>query len=334
MDRPRIARAIQAMTIIMLATFPLPTLAFTLAWPVDCELGKTCFLQNFVDHDSSPAARDFACNPHSYNGHDGTDIRLKNLAAVRAGVVVKAVADGVVLGARDEIVDDGVGADRKARVAGKECGNGVHIQHADGYRSPSCHMQRGSIRVRSGQAVKAGDVLGNIGLSGHTEFPHLHLGIWKNNVAIDPFTATPITTACDESLAGNPRGLWATPVAYQPTALLNDGFAEAAPDKTQMRNTPTNLTTLPVIAPALLYWVDIMNLRAGDVLTLTITAPDGQVFAARTITHEKPLAAYFGFIGKRNSSGKLAVGKYVASAVLVRDKQVLIKNTQSIRVHE
>lgn len=318
--------------LIALVTFPLPALAFSLAWPVDCTLGKTCFIQNFVDHDASPAARDFACNPHSYNGHDGTDIRVRNLAAMREGVAVKAVADGVVLGTRSNIEDNGVGADRKARIAGKECGNGVHIQHADGYRTQYCHMMQGSIRVRSGQQVKAGEVLGTIGLSGHTEFPHLHLGVWKDDIAIDPFTAAPITAACDTSLATTQRSLWASPVTYNPTALLNDGFSDSAPDKTKMRDTPTSTTTLPSNAPALLYWVDIMNLRQGDELTLAITAPDGSVLATRSLTQEKPLAAYFGFIGKKNSSGKLAAGEYVATTKLVRSGTTIVDSKRIVRI--
>lgn len=318
--------------LIALTAFPLPSLAFSLAWPVDCTLGTTCFIQNFVDHDSSQAARDFACNPHSYDGHDGTDIRVRNLAAMRAGVAVKAAADGVVLGTRNDIEDNGVDADRKARIAGKECGNGVHIQHADGYRTQYCHMMQGSIRVRSGQQVKAGDVLGNIGLSGHTEFPHLHLGVWKDNVPLDPFTAATITSACNAALA-NTRGLWATPVPYQPTALLNHGFADAAPDKNQVRDTPSTLVTLASNAPALLYWVDVMNLRADDTITLTITAPDGHVFAERTTAQEKPLALYFGFVGKKNTSGKLVVGRYEAKVELLRGGTSLILEKRVLDVH-
>jgi hypothetical protein len=33
----------------------------SLALPIACELGVTCFVQNYVDHDSSPMARDYAC---------------------------------------------------------------------------------------------------------------------------------------------------------------------------------------------------------------------------------------------------------------------------------
>ena len=32
-----------------------------LALPIDCEIGRSCFIQNYVDHDISPNARDYQC---------------------------------------------------------------------------------------------------------------------------------------------------------------------------------------------------------------------------------------------------------------------------------
>jgi murein DD-endopeptidase MepM/ murein hydrolase activator NlpD len=37
-----------------------------------------------------------------------------------------------------------------------------------------CHMQAGSVRVSAGQRVVALDVLGLLGNSGDTNFPHVH----------------------------------------------------------------------------------------------------------------------------------------------------------------
>jgi hypothetical protein len=41
-----------------------------------CELGKICFVQNYVDVDPGPAALDFTCGSATYDGHKGIDIRL------------------------------------------------------------------------------------------------------------------------------------------------------------------------------------------------------------------------------------------------------------------
>lgn len=324
-------KALFVMTLLAFSTSPLPAQAFTLAWPVDCTLGQDCFIQNFVDHDSTTAAHDFTCSTPTYDGHDGTDIRLKNLAAMRAGVAVKAVADGVVLGTRNTVDDASIRDANAPDVRGRECGNGVRIDHAQGYTTQSCHLMKGSITVRTGQLVKAGDVIGKIGLSGQTEFPHLHLGVWKEGVKIDPFTNGPVTAPCDATLtAGTARGLWATPIAYQPTALLNDGFTTTPPDAAAMRDTPTTLTTLATDAPALLYYVDVMNLKAGDVLKLSITAPDGSVFAQSATPFEKAKAAYFGFAGKKNSRGKFAAGNYTATLTVMRGDAETVAVTHSI----
>jgi hypothetical protein len=309
---------------LVLALLPLQAHAFALHWPVDCTLGTTCFIQNFVDHDSSAGAHDFACNPSSYNTHNGTDIRLRTLAAMRAGVAVKAAAAGTVIGTRNTIADNGVDAEGTVRIAGKECGNGVHLEHTDGYRTQYCHLKQGSIRVRTGQQVKAGEVLGQIGLSGKTEFPHLHLSVWKDGVHLDPFTATPMSSACASAQATTARGLWASTVAYQPTALLGDGFANSTPDKHQLRDTPASLATMQRNAPALIYWVDLMNLRAGDVLSLSITAPDGRVVAQKSMPFNKPFADYFAYIGSKNGGKAWAAGTYRATAVLMRAEATAI----------
>ncbi len=36
------------------------------------------------------------------------------------------------------------------------------------------HLKPGSVRVKTGERIRAGDVLGRIGNSGNTDFPHLH----------------------------------------------------------------------------------------------------------------------------------------------------------------
>jgi murein DD-endopeptidase MepM/ murein hydrolase activator NlpD len=39
------------------------------------------------------------------------------------------------------------------------------------------HMQTGSVRVKVGQRLRAGEVIGLLGNSGNTTDPHLHFGI-------------------------------------------------------------------------------------------------------------------------------------------------------------
>ena len=62
--------------------------------PVDCALGETCFVQNFVDTDSGPGAADFTCGFLTYDGHKGVDIRILDLKMMADGVPVLAAAGG------------------------------------------------------------------------------------------------------------------------------------------------------------------------------------------------------------------------------------------------
>lgn len=55
--------------------------------------------------------------------------------------------------------------------------NLVYVQHADGSFGRYLHLQRGGARVRPGQAVKAGDLLGLSGNTGYSLVPHLHFDV-------------------------------------------------------------------------------------------------------------------------------------------------------------
>jgi hypothetical protein len=103
--------------------------AISLTLPIKCQPGVTCFFQNYVDHDASDKARDYRCGGRSYDGHDGTDIRIRNLEIQRQGVEVLAAAPGRVIGGRNDMEDVSVNTVGKAAIAGKECGNGVVLEH-------------------------------------------------------------------------------------------------------------------------------------------------------------------------------------------------------------
>ena len=56
-------------------------------------------------------------------------------------------------------------------------GNSVYIKIAPGVYAGYAHLKRGSVRVRRGQRVRAGQQIGLLGNSGNTTAPHLHFGI-------------------------------------------------------------------------------------------------------------------------------------------------------------
>ncbi len=68
-------------------------------------------------------------------------------------------------------------------------GNFVEVLHEDGFKTKYCHM--GKFYVKVGDKITQGNILGEVGLTGHTSGPHTHLEITHNGNYIDPQTLLP-----------------------------------------------------------------------------------------------------------------------------------------------
>jgi len=64
-------------------------------------------------------------------------------------------------------------------------GNVVDIRHAGNYVSRYAHFSRFAGKLRRGQAVQAGDVIGYVGQTGHATGPHLHFEFLRGGVKIN-----------------------------------------------------------------------------------------------------------------------------------------------------
>lgn len=284
--------------------------AFELALPMDCQLGETCFIQHYPDHDPGPAAQDFTCGTLTYEGHDGTDIALPNLATMRAGVAVLAAAPGIVRGVRDGRPDISVSDPEAPPLDGMECGNGVAIQHEGGYETQYCHLKQGSLRVQPGDRVETGAILGEVGLSGKTEFPHLHLTLRQNGVAIDP--AAPAAQACG---ATGPD-LWQADLPPPSGGIIAAGFAPQVPEFSDIK---AGTVTQPDMQSAgMVLWAYLYGTRAGDLLRLDLQGPEGHIIAD-TLALERTQAQSFRAIGKRLRAARWPAGQYSGSATLTRN---------------
>ena len=95
--------------------------------------------------------------------HKGTDF------AAPVGTPILATADGVVT---------------KAERRG---GNGIYvkIKHNATYETQYLHMKK--YKVRRGQRVKQGEVIGWVGMTGNTSGPHVCYRFWKKGRQVDPF---------------------------------------------------------------------------------------------------------------------------------------------------
>ena len=295
---------------------------FLLDLPIDCTLGQTCFIQNHVDRDPGPSMLDYQCGELGYDGHKGTDFRLPTLADMARGVNVLAAADGVVRGLRDGIPDVGP----TETTAGKECGNGVVLRHADGWETQYCHMKSGSIAVQSGQQIAAGTVLGLVGLSGKTEFPHLHLSLRRHGEVVDPFdlSAFPACDALGESL-------WRDAPDYQAGGLLGVGFNVAVPQYSDVKAGSADQSPLPADAAALVFWLHAFGGHKGDVVTLIVDGPEGRLVDHRA-TLPKDQAEFFRAAGTRLKTSAWPSGEYTGTAILTRSGAEISRSEHQMHV--
>ena len=312
---------------LLAAAGPAPAPTPRLAWPVDCELGQTCAIQNYPDDDPGPAARDYACRGRTYAKHDGTDIRLTSMALERRGVNVLAVAPGTVLRVRDGEEDRSVRDLPSGAVANKECGNGLVIDHGGGWETQYCHMRQGSLAVHASQHVAAGAVLGKVGLSGNTEFPHLHLTVRKDGKVVDPFAYGAAAGACRSGTR-----LWTQTPRYQEGEVLVAGFASGPVQMNQVQENGADLQSRPSRTTPIVAFVQAIGLEAGDVQRLVLLGPDGTALADSKpppLDHDK--AQQLLFVGRgRVPAGGWPAGEYRATYSVTRNGKTVLTHIAKI----
>jgi len=96
--------------------------------------------------------------------HKGTDY------AAKVGTPIMATADGRVVAA--------------SYTRGN--GNYVKIRHNNTYSTQYLHMNKR--KVKKGDYVKQGEVIGWVGMTGNTSGPHVCYRFWKNGKQVDPLT--------------------------------------------------------------------------------------------------------------------------------------------------
>ncbi|MCK5111404.1 MAG: M23 family metallopeptidase [Arcobacteraceae bacterium] len=125
-------------------------------------IGKSAFILPM----KSKVTSDFG-NARIYNGktksyHSGTDFRAK------VGTMIYSANDGKVALVMDRFY----------------LGKVVYVDHGRGAYTYYCHMD--SFKVKDGQVVKKGDILGTSGKTGRITGPHLHYALRLYNTTVDP----------------------------------------------------------------------------------------------------------------------------------------------------
>jgi hypothetical protein len=297
---------------------PAEAADISLSAPVACPPGLTCPVQNLFDHWQGKGVRDFRCTALSYDGHDGTDIRAPSMAAQRAGVEVKAAADGVVVGTRDGMADTGIKGGGREAVKDVECGNGVLLRHGDGWDTQYCHMAQGSIAVKKGDEVKRGQPLGRIGLSGMTEFPHLHFALRKDGKPVDPYALDGASATC-----GPTRSAWAPEAAAamtpQAPLVLNAGFSSGPVEGDEIESDAISAKRPDRNSPALVVYGRAIGLATGDSLIVTLYGPDGATLARNAIPPApNARAQWSAFAGRKRPAEGWPPGTYRGRVEIMR----------------
>ncbi len=300
-----------------------PAEALELAFPLACEIGKDCWIQQYVDHDATDGAKDYKCGGESYDRHDGTDFRALN---AKANVAVLAAAAGTVIATRDGVEDHLANTPDLLRAVLKiECGNGVVLAHEGGYQTQYCHMRKGSVAVKTGDTIAVGTPLGKIGYSGAAQFAHLHFLLRKNAQKLDPFTG-PLPSSCGVvtnnywSAAANQK------LAYHDSDLLELGWSPRGVSLEELELGEGPGAQPNAAWPELVVYMRAINLKAGDELRLQLVGPTGPLAQeVQILNHDK---AEYAFGAKAKSGvGKWPAGRYHAQLQVVRHGSPTIEKT-------
>lgn len=268
--------------------------------PAACAPGQDCWVVNYPDmNPSETLAQDYTCGRTTYDGHEGTDFGLKDKAQMNTGISVLAAAAGKVLSVRDGLPDRQPSKEEIDDMLknAKGCGNGVLLDHGNGWQSIYCQMRGGTIAVKKGDAVTIGQKLGEIGQSGAAEFPHLHFGLFQNSKTVDPFSGTLAENGCGKSQGS----MWETgiDVDYEPLSIFASGFTTEVPNFEKIRADASTIATTSPSIEVLAFWAGLYGLHQGDHVILNIVAPDGKIFATQTIDQKEDRSRQYYFVGRK-----------------------------------
>ncbi|WP_085904781.1 M23 family metallopeptidase [Kiloniella majae] len=286
--------------------------------PVNCSVPSECTIQNYVDARPGTGHRDYTCGTLSYERHKGTDFRVLSYDLYLKGVPVLAAADGIVLRKRNNADEGDYILKGNEAVKQREIGNGVIIEHTNGWETTYAHLKKGSVTVSPGDRVNAGDVIGIIGLSGKTEFPHLHFQVTHNQELRDPFTGKK-PSGCGEITKD---ALWDKSLqkdfGYKGTGIIDTGFAAEIPKhKLLAFRSEQKRISVQRDPKILLYWAELWGVKIADRLTISYENPLGEITKDQKAL-KKNQASYFKYIGKKRPKDGWIPGVYTGHITLER----------------
>jgi hypothetical protein len=292
-----------------------PTLELGL--PLRCTPGEDCWVVRHVDRDPGPGFADHRCGALGSDGHDGTDFALPDPARMRSGVL--AAAAGVVRAVRDGVPDQPPNGRLQHEFGRQNCGNGVLVAHEAGWETQYCHLHQGSVRVRPGEAVAAGQELGLVGMSGEANFPHVHLSVRHDGRPIDPFSGLGMEALCAQAGTALWRRDLQPLLEYREVPIAVVGLTDRVPEHEAIVAGTAAATALGRGSPALVGYVLGYGLRPGDRIGIAITGPDGAVVGRARFTVEEEAPRATRSAGRKAPPEGWPPGTYRVEASVERD---------------
>jgi murein DD-endopeptidase MepM/ murein hydrolase activator NlpD len=128
------------------------------------KLYNSKFIKPIDNKISTPFGVKRFMNKKPKNSHSGIDLKAK------MNDPVKSINKGVIVFTGNHFFS----------------GNSVYIDHGLGIVSMYFHLSE--IKVKKGDEVNIGDVIGLVGSTGRSTGPHLHWGVRVNNIRVDPLS--------------------------------------------------------------------------------------------------------------------------------------------------
>jgi len=295
-------------------------------FPVDCVLGQNCWIARYMDRAAGTAKADYACQSKTQDKHNGTDIALADVGVMQAGVAVKAAAAGRVIALRNGMPDIVVTDERSKTIQKQGCGNVLIVGHGNGWQTRYCHLKKESLLVKKGDRVSAGQVIAAVGLSGLTEFPHLHFMVQRNQrdqkiQYFDPFDGGLYEGGCIAPDNLKLQSMWAQPIADASAMVMPPIITNAQLNPEEMWQAQPQ--TLEASADALIIQARGFHALEGDEWHFTLVYPSGKTRELKPVRQARDRQQVRAFSGIKRPSGGFAHGLWQATVELVRGGQSL-----------
>ena len=148
-------------------------------------------------------------------------------------------------------------------------------------------MAKGSVRVKVGDQMTTGQPIGLVGLSGDTEFFHLHFTVRHGGKIVDPFAY-----GAPENSCGGGRSIWAASLGeqmqYRPREIIDYGFAGIAPTMELIESGEIGKHPVTPGSDALVAYVRAIGLQAGDQQFLAVQGPGGAAVSDQQPSRARP----------------------------------------------